>query len=253
MTVVSGACPQCEATVEGPDLDAFSDAFLAHARDEHPDELPFPDVAIRNYAAATQRATGPTERLEALPGAVEVRRVTEADLDDWATFFDRDAFPDNLPWAACYCSEPIRLAEPQEGEGHTWEENRDDMRRWLADGRAVGYLAYVDGRPAGWVNASAKSEVRYRAGTEADDGVISVSCFVIAPPYRGHGLARRLLDAVVAEAPARGATAVEGYPRPQAQGAGANYHGPLALYLAAGFEVVAEGDQYTTVRKPVSG
>jgi len=42
--------------------------------------------------------------------------------------------------------------------------------------------------------------------------VIGISCFVIAPPFRRHGVASALLDRVIAEASARGALWVEGYP-----------------------------------------
>ena len=242
----------CGALVEGADMQLFGDAFLDHVRAEHPDWAQYPDAAVRNYAEATQRATGPTERLESLPGEVEVRRVTEAELDDWTTFFDRDAFPDNYPWAACYCSEPIRVADPVERDT-TWQENREDMRSWLRGGRAAGYLVYVDGKAAGWCNASPKGNVRWRSADDAvDEGVVAVSCFVIAPPYRGHGLARTLLTEVVRDAPLRGVRAVEGYPKPAAEGDGSNYHGPLSLYLEAGFEVVEERDDVTVVRKPVS-
>lgn len=252
--MISHTCEVCAGVVEGADLSAFGDAYIAHLREVHP-EMPFPDTAIRNYAEATQRATGPTERLQSLPGPIEVHRVTDDRLDDWLTFFDRDAFPDNYAWAGCYCSEPIRLADPDyDGETPTWQQSRSDMEGWLRSGRAAGYLAYVDGKAAGWCNASPKANVRWRSGDDAaDGGIIAISCFVIAPPYRGHGLARTLLHEVVRDAPARGATAVEGYPRPGAEGEGSNYHGPLSLYLEAGFQVVEERAGVTVVRTPVSG
>jgi ribosomal protein S18 acetylase RimI-like enzyme len=48
---------------------------------------------------------------------------------------------------------------------------------------------------------------------QTDPGsVIGVSCFVIAPPYRRHGIASALLDRVIADSTARGAAWVEGYP-----------------------------------------
>ena len=56
------------------------------------------------------------------------------------------------------------------------------------------------------------------ANGPAPQSVVGVSCFVIAPPFRRHGVAAALLDRVIADAPAgRGASCVEGYPHNEAQ------------------------------------
>ena len=63
----------------------------------------------------------------------------------------------------------------------------------LRGGTTFGYLAYVDGRPVGWVNASFRSD--YGLFRLVDGGgpeprsVIGVSCFIIAPPFQWHGVA----------------------------------------------------------------
>lgn len=252
---IKQACDACGAAVEAADRQEFGDRFLVHVRDAHPD-WGYPDVAIRNYADATLRATGGKERLDRI-GTVEVHRVTPERVEDWATFFDHDGFADNPAWAACYCSEPHFAAPdlPQaEQEHRRWAENRELMRARLRDGSSSGYLAYVDGRPAGWVNASLRSDYSlYREGAAADpaDGqVVGVSCFVIAPPYRQHGLARALLERVIADAPARGATWVEAYPlRDPGESTARNYRGPRSLYEQMGFEAVDPRDRYTIMRR----
>jgi len=103
-------------------------------------------------------------------------------------------------------------------------------RRWSTDSVPAGlfgYLAYVDGNTAGWVNASPRSAYGMYCEVDPDGpdpaSVIGVSCFIIAPPYRRHGLAARLLDKVIADAADRGAHWVEGYPHndPQGDDAGA--------------------------------
>jgi hypothetical protein len=151
-SVIVHVCEACGAAVEGgaPGVDAFADAFLAHVRADHP-EWPFPDGAVRNYAEATQRLTGSTERLESI-GAVEVHAVTGERLDDWLAFFDHDAFAGKPEWAACYCTEPHLLARgtpPDQSESRPWRENRQMMVDLLRGGRSFGYLAYAGGRPAG--------------------------------------------------------------------------------------------------------
>jgi hypothetical protein len=85
--VVDGA-HECGATVEADDLADLGDRFLPHARSSH--EWPYPDQGIRNYAEATQRLTGPSDRLPAL-GELTIHPVTEDRLDDWAAFFDHEA------------------------------------------------------------------------------------------------------------------------------------------------------------------
>jgi GNAT superfamily N-acetyltransferase len=79
------------------------------------------------------------------------------------------------------------------------------MAERLRGGTTLGYLAYVDGRPAGWVNASLRSEYGLYRLVDPDGpeprSVIGVSCFVIAPPFRRHGIASALLDRVMAVDP----------------------------------------------------
>lgn len=247
-------CFDCGIEVTAP-VEDLADAFLAHARAEH--DWAYPDQAIRNYAEATLRLTGPSVRLEEI-GAVEIHPVTHDRLDDWRVFFDHDAFVGTPEWAACYCLEPHRLdpeAEPEEDVPH-WRDNREAMTSRIADGGAHGYLAYVDGRPVGWVNASRRSDYAlYRLvdpdGPPAGD-VIGVSCFIIAPPYRRHGVAGALLDRVLDDATHRGASWAEGYPRnePDARDAG-HYRGPRGMYEERGFEPVEVLEKYTVMRRPV--
>ena len=69
--------------------------------------------------------------------------------------------------------------------------------------------------------------------------MIGVSCFVIAPPFRRHGIASALLDRVIADASARGAAWIEGYPlnKPEESDAG-HFRGPRSMYDARGFEPI---------------
>jgi GNAT superfamily N-acetyltransferase len=79
--------------------------------------------------------------------------------------------------------------------------------------------------------------------------VIGVSCFVIAPPFRRHGIASALLDRVIADASARGAAWIEGYPfnKPEQSDAG-HFRGPRSMYDARGFEPIKVRERDTVVR-----
>jgi hypothetical protein len=77
------------------------------------------------------------------------------------------------------------------------------------------------------VNASLRSEYGLfqlvDTGGPAPRSVIGVACFLIAPPFRRHEVASILLDRVIADAPARGAAWIEGYPHDQPQSSDAGY------------------------------
>jgi GNAT superfamily N-acetyltransferase len=127
----------------------------------------------------------------------------------------------------------------------------------LQRGATFGYLAYVDGRLAGWVNASLRSEYGLYRSVDPNgpkpSSVIGVSCFVIAPQFRRHGIGSALLDRVIADASARGASWIEGYPRnkPRESDAG-HFSGPRAMYEARGFELVEVCERYTVMRLPAT-
>ena len=247
-------CFECGASVEADNLADLGDRFLVHARNSH--EWPYPDQGIRNYAEATQRLTGPSDRLPAL-GELTIHPVTADRLDDWVAFFDHDAFVGNPEWAGCYCLEPHVAAEgaPEASNVPHWRDNREAMLRRLRGGSSFGYLAYVDGRPAGWVNASWRSDYTLHPGEEDDPPgarVIGISCFIIAPPYRRHGVAAALLDRVLADAPERGAGWVEAYPFTEDRdGDAGSFRGPRSMYDKRGFEQVRIRARDTVVRRAV--
>lgn len=95
----------------------------------------------------------------------------------------------------------------------------------------------------------------YRVGEGAnppDGDVISLSCFGIAPPYRGHGLVGSLLQRVLADAPARGMAWVEAYPFNDQENIDEdNWRGPRSLFDAHKFEFVEKRERYTVVRRRV--
>lgn len=252
--------PGCGQTIEADDEATFEEEFLAHIRERHP-ELPFPDNAVRNYAAATQRLATETDRRPEI-GPLEVHPVTEDRIADWLELFDHTGFAGNPPWASCYCTEP-HLLHPDgsydpPGEDPRWQERREAMLTMLGNGIAFGYLAYAGGDVAGWVNASLRSnQALHRRGEGADvpdPRVVAVSCFVIAPPFRRHGVAATLLDRVISDAAGRGATHVEGYPfkpkdpQPGLPPDAGEYRGPRAMFEERGFEEVAERERDWVMR-----
>ena len=246
-------CFKCDVVIQANDTETVIDAFVLHGRQHH--DWSYPEEALRNYARnyaeAVERLTGPTERLPEI-GGITIDPVTPERIGDWLRFFDHDAFADNPDWASCYCLEPHVPATSGQPE-RPWRETRAAMAERLRVCTTFGYLAYVDGRPAGWVNASLRSQCGlYRdidPGGPDPGSVVAVSCFVVAPPFRRHGVASALLDRVIADAPARGAAWVEGYPRNEPQNSDAHhFRGSRSMYDARGFESVMVRDRDTVMR-----
>ena len=249
-------CFECAALIVADGSDALAQAFVAHGQERH--AWSYPEEAIRNYARnyaeATERLTGSTERLPKI-GDVTVYPVTEDRVDDWLRFFDHDGFAGNPDWASCYCLEPHVPPTPELPE-RAWRDTRATMVGRLRGGTTFGYLAYLDGRPVGWVNASFRSDYGlYRlvdAGGPDPRSVIGVSCFVIAPPFRRHGVASALLDRVIADASARDASWIEGYPQDEPKESDtAHFRGPRSMYEARGFQPIEVREHYTVMRRSV--
>jgi len=175
-------------------------------------------------------------------------------LEDYLAFFDREAFTDNPEWAGCYCLF-YHLADP-DWESRTGAQNREGAAALIRSGGLKGWLAYDGGRPIGWCNANSKERFARLAAESAQWGaadpgerVLSVVCFVVAPAYRGRGVARALLQEACAGASKAGYLWAEAYPRKVDRSAAQAYHGPLALYRSEGFTKLRELEQSWIVRR----
>ena len=126
-------------------------------------------------------------------------------------------------------------------------DNREVLRARL--GSPIGLLAVDDsGEAVGWVAVAPRASYSRLGRSKvtapvSDDisGVWSVTCFYVRRSARGQGVTSLLLDAAVAHASAAGAKSIEGYPidtEGRKLQAGELYHGRLAMFLDAGFELV---------------
>lgn len=175
---------------------------------------------------------------------------------DYLRFFDTRAFADNPKWSGCYCYFPIHDPAKVEWQSRTAAENRESVSACIRSATTSGVLAYFADEVVGWCHAGPWSMYpMLQELPEADTEHLGVIfCFVVAPEHRGKGVARSLLDAACRELRARGLSAVQAKPLRDAKGAAANHLGPLAMYLAAGFEVVRESpDGDVFVRKSLLG
>ncbi len=154
--------------------------------------------------------------------------------------------------------ETHRTQSDEDWAARTAADNRRDMSESIQHGRVTALLAVADGEPVGWCNYGETTRlagVLSRFKLEASDqrGVGSIACFVIAAPYRGHGLASQLLEAAIRRLQKRGVREVEAYPtRGGDDSAQGNYRGPLSMYMRAGFAPYRETERHVIVRKSLA-
>lgn len=183
-----------------------------------------------------------------------IRELTPDLLGDFLHYFDHHAFTDNPEWASCYCYFYLHTHATQDWETRGAADNRQAVSQRIAQDQVRGYLAYVDERPVAWCHAAPRGLLP--ALHEDDDlaapdieHVGAIVCFNVAPAYRGRGLASQLLAAACAGLQRQSMRVAEAYPRRRALSEASNYHGPLAMYLDAGFTPYREFDDWLVVRR----
>lgn len=150
--------------------------------------------------------------------------------------------PKNPDAPACWC---LAYRVPNQEQRELVGADRPArLRRYAEEGAPPGVIAYVDGEPAGWCSIAPRAShhrlTHSRTIPTLDDlPVWSIVCFVVRPPFRHRGLARRLLEGAVEYARECGAPAVEGYPIDSASGKVSSafaYVGTTSLFESVGFE-----------------
>ncbi len=138
------------------------------------------------------------------------------------------------------------------------EEKAARLREQTACGRpgaraTSGIVAFLGDEPVGWCAVEPRSHYARLARTRvpwsgrdedpADDGVWAIVCFAVRTGFRRQGVSTALAIAAVEHARARGARAVEGYPKQLAPGKqeiwGELYVGTPSMFEAAGMHVVS--------------
>ena len=193
---------------------------------------------------------------------VVTRPLRPEDAGDFVRFFDHErgvAFADNPAWAKCYCHY-YQVPKTTPWASLAASSNRRAMGARIDVGEMEGMLAYEGADVVGWVNAQARHKLPHcfaRMGVAPTPlpckpyEAAAIVCFVIAPTRRRRGIARALLRAALESFAARGFKLVDAFPFKSGDSllAADHFHGPLSLYLDAGFSVLGENKRLTIVRK----
>jgi GNAT superfamily N-acetyltransferase len=154
--------------------------------------------------------------------------------DVMAVFTSRRSQPDS-----CWCQRFRPHAEPSNRAALQFEVETAET--------AVGLLAYVDDRPAGWSRVVPRHTLDGIRGNRAlqrllvdDEAAWWVTCFMVRPEQRGSGLAVALLTEAVEYARQHGASTLDGHPVDVAMLKGraapaALFTGTSATFEAVGF------------------
>jgi len=183
---------------------------------------------------------------------IEIKRLNKEILNDYLSFFDNFVFDDHPDWKNCYCYSYhfVGTAKEWNIEGR----NRQKAIELISNGLMRGYLAYMNDKPIGWVNANDKNNYERlklfkEIGTDENTKTCSVVCFVISPDYRRKGVATKLLERVCEDYKTDGYKYVEAYPDNYAISNEENFNGPKSLYEKNGFKIYKELKDYNIVRR----
>jgi GNAT superfamily N-acetyltransferase len=170
--------------------------------------------------------------------------VVDATIDRWADL--AAVMGTRGDPARCWCQ---WFRQDRRGyETQSVEQRRAALHEQVAEPVPPGVLGFDDaGVPSGWCAVAPRAAYprlassRVSSVTSDEDGLWSVTCFVVRVGARRKGLAEVLLNGAVDLARRHGARAVEGYPvDTSVRGASSAelYHGPLSVFLRAGFREV---------------
>ncbi|HEY4102734.1 MAG TPA: GNAT family N-acetyltransferase [Polyangiaceae bacterium] len=163
---------------------------------------------------------------------------------------------------ACHCQYWHFAGDKNEWQNrlaHEPDKNAAALTADLQTGRAEGLVALSGALVIGWLKLARAENLPklyeqrlYRAlpcfGGDRS-GILAVGCLLIDEAFRRRGVARALIRASVDAARARGARAVEAFPRGQLELADAEaWTGPISAFVQAGFRVVNDFRPYPVMR-----
>ncbi len=141
------------------------------------------------------------------PLTLTVKELTEQTWDDFETLF-----AEGTGWGRCGCLFALKVRRPP-ARHRTWAQQREDslgkMHELVDQRRSHGILVYDDATPVGWCQFVPNHELRIDVRAAAGAAWF-VTCFVVDPRYRGHGVTGVALRAAIEAIERKGGGIVEG-------------------------------------------
>jgi GNAT superfamily N-acetyltransferase len=189
-----------------------------------------------------KEASGDALPAATAPAGTEIHPVTIERWNDMVALFNTSPVT-----SSCWCTSPrVRAREFSRFGSESRRRNREAMHGLVTSGTIPGLLAYVDGRPVGWISVGPREQFARLQHSPAlrpvdDVPVWSIVCFYTEPTYRRQGITRALIRAAIHHAAAHDAQAVEAYPIAawdKKVGPGDAYTGTARTFRELGFEEV---------------
>lgn len=141
------------------------------------------------------------------PLALTAKELSTRTWDDYRTLF-----AEGTGWGRCGCLYAIQARRPATRH-RTWAQQREEahetMHGLVEQRRSHGILVYNGRTPIGWCQFVPKNELRFKDRAEAGAAWF-LTCFVVDPRYRGHGVTGFALHAALEAIERRGGGVVEG-------------------------------------------
>jgi GNAT superfamily N-acetyltransferase len=136
------------------------------------------------------------------------------------------------------------------------EDNCALRERVMDRGDYDGYLLYVESEPAAWCQCCPRHKLAHlerRLKLAPDLEAWAIGCLFVAPSRRGQGLARALLEGVIADLKRRAVPRLEAYPRRGSElDVGELWTGPEGLVTRLGFRLQREDERLPVYRLDLS-
>lgn len=169
-----------------------------------------------------------------------IRPLDPSLAETFVSFFDSLPFEHAEEWKGCFCRYYQTPIAPEAWRLRPSALNREDALSAIRNGAMHGFLAFEGEECIGWVNAGeAESYCRLAKDLEPFTGHGKTGlliCFVIAPRWRNHGVARALLREALADFRARGFSRVLALPLEAPMPENRRYRGTLNMYRETGFK-----------------
>ena len=182
---------------------------------------------------------------------IKVLKLSKDMAEDYISYFDNRAFLDGDIEKGCYCvwhhwtdkHEYERSLMPEIERPY---RKRDYAKELIQNGLLNGFVAYYEKQIVGFCNSDLKDNYfRLRRennpdswiGMNANDKILSIVCFIVAPDMRRKGIAKALLDYACQYAEENGYDYVEGYP-PHGEFTIHDCGGSVSMYVNLGFEII---------------
>lgn len=169
---------------------------------------------------------------------IRIEPIQVSNQDDFFSLFEDNSFDHQKQWKTCFCRFYHSTCSFDEWIKRTGEDNKEEAKRSIAEGKMSGYLAFDGMKCIGWINVGPvhlyHRLLPYLEDQFKNNKTALVICFVIRDDYRGMKVASGLLDHAISKLKEKGYQELIALPR-DADLQEKNYRGPKSMYLNRGF------------------